>query len=476
VDPEVTEFARSFTRFTEAMNRAVGEAVRSPVRDLLEEFLGEEPSMLPVIAESHPAYDHANVQIALTAYLDQVDRSHRLIGLSGQQRRWMSLSDLVASAHHAGVGIGSVDLVNLPIGPDDTLACVAFGLYLIEDRGAKMGLLLRSGNEERGTTDIGIEIACRDRDAALALLAELRRLMVELNVFRGKMVSFGESRMGHVMAGPIVFHRRPDLSRDAIVLPPGLLEQVERQVFGIAEQRERLRSAGQHVKRGLLLHGPPGTGKTLTVRYVAGRARDHTVVVLTGGGLGMVRAACGLARMLQPSIVVLEDVDLVAQHRVFNEMGNPLLFDVLNEMDGIAEDADVAFLLTSNRADLLEAALAARPGRVDLAVEIPLPDDDARTRLFDLYSAGLDVRISDLERVIVRTSGVTASFIKELVRKAALVAALADGEGTRLTITDEHVRSALDELLDERSNLTRSLLGGAAERPGTDWLRPQAEE
>jgi cell division protease FtsH len=469
VEPEIVDFARSFTRFTDAMRRAVGEETRNPVRDLLDGFLGEDSSTLPVIAESHPAFDHQNVQIALTAYLERDGRSHDLVGLSGQQRRWMSLSDLVASAHHAGVGIGSVDLVNLPIGPDDTLACVAFGLYLIDDGGTKMGLLLRAGNEERGTTDIGIEIVCSDRDAARGLLADVRRLMVERNVFRGQMVSFGESRLGHVMAGPIIFHRRPDLTRDALVLPSGLLESVERQVFGIAEQRERLRSSGQHVKRGLLLHGPPGTGKTLTVRYVAGRAREHTVVLLTGGGLGMVRAACGLARMLQPSIVVLEDVDLVAQHRVFNEMGNPLLFDVLNEMDGIAEDADVAFLLTSNRADLLEAALAARPGRVDLAVEIPLPDADGRRRLFDLYATGLDVRVADIDGIVARTSGVTASFMKELVRKAALLAALGDGEGAPLAITDEHVDAALAELLDERNRLTRALLGGG-DRPGTEWL------
>ena len=142
--------------------------------------------------------------------------------------------------------------------------------------------------------------------------------------------------------GPIVFHRRPELDRAAMCCPEGLLDRVERHVFGIAEHRERLRAGGQHVKRGLLLHGPPGTGKTLTVRYVAGRARDHTIVVLAGGGLGMVRPACALARMLQPSIVVLEDVDLVAQHRGYVE-SNPLLFDILNQMDGIAEDADVAF-------------------------------------------------------------------------------------------------------------------------------------
>jgi hypothetical protein len=59
----------------------------------------------------------------------------------------------------------------------------------------------------------------------------------------------------------------------------------------------------------------------------------------------------------------------------------PLLFAVLEALDGLSDDANVAFLLTSNRVDVLEPALAQRPGRVDLAVEVPLPDAEARRRL-----------------------------------------------------------------------------------------------
>lgn len=311
---------------------------------------------------------------------------------------------------------------------------------------------------------------------------DLRELMVALNVFRNQVISFGESQMGHYGIGPVVFYHRPDVSRDQLVMATGVLESVERQVLGIASQRDRLRASGQHVKRGLLLHGPPGTGKTLSVRYLVSNARDHTVVMLTGGALHLVRPACGLARLLQPSVVVLEDIDLVAEERgAVPGYRNPVLFDVLNVMDGIEEDADVAFLLTTNRADLLEPALAARPGRVDLAVQIGLPDDEARRRLIELYARGLDLHLADLDRVVRRTAGVTASFIKELMRKAALMTAL-EGEGSgRLTVTDEHVNAALDELLADESALTRVLLGGALgekrgpRRPGTDWLLGENE-
>ena len=86
-----------------------------------------------------------------------------------------------------------------------------------------------------------------------------------------------------------------------------------------------------------------------------------------------------MARALAPTMVVLEDVDLIAQERgqPFQPTG-PLLFELLNEMDGLRDDCDVIFVLTTNRADLLEPALAARPGRIDLVIELRIARRVAR--------------------------------------------------------------------------------------------------
>ncbi len=128
----------------------------------------------------------------------------------------------------------------------------------------------------------------------------------------------------------------------------------------------------------------------------------------------------------------------------------------MNQMDGLVGDADIAFVLTTNRADALEPALAARPGRIDLALEIPLPNDAGRRRLLELYGRGLDLTLEQPGVVVERTAGVTASFIKELLRAAALRATL----DSRSQVTDADVGAVLDELLSERAALTRVLLGG----------------
>jgi len=234
-------------------------------------------------------------------------------------------------------------------------------------------------------------------------------------------------------------------------------------VIGVARHSARLLASGQHLKRGILLHGAPGTGKTHTVSYLLGQLPGVTVIVISGRALARITEACSVARTLQPAAVVVEDVDLIAEERTARPGQHPLLFQLLNEMEGLNSAADVTFLLTTNRADLLEPALAARPGRVDLAAELPLPDADARRQLLRLYADRLLLDGVDLDAVIARTEGVTAPFLKELLRKAALLAAEADaaGEGA-LRVTDSDLATALDELLAGRSQLTRLLLGGEA--------------
>jgi hypothetical protein len=84
MDPEATRFARSYQRFIEAMASAASSEAISPVRTLLDEHLGVDSSTIPVISDSFPAYDHVNVQVALTNFLEVDGRSYRLVGLD----RW----------------------------------------------------------------------------------------------------------------------------------------------------------------------------------------------------------------------------------------------------------------------------------------------------------------------------------------------------------------------------------------------------
>ena len=466
--PELADVGR-FARHLVSRFVAQARSADSPgFRALVTGHLGTGVDDLPVVSESWPSYEHVNVQAAVDAWTAVEGRTQRLVGLAQYRHRGsFGLADLLGEQpDHYGVRSGNVTRVARPAGPDgETRECIRAAILLLTDGDDRLAVLLRGpDDEDHAQRATQVEVVASREEAAHALAEELRRLALELNVYRGRVVSFGSSMFGE-RSSVLRFHPRPTMGEEGLILPPSTFDDVRRQVVGVARNRDRLRAAGQHLKRGVLLYGPPGVGKTHTVRYLVSQLVDTTVIELTGETLGGIREACSVARSLQPSMIVVEDVDLIAQQRDHYSGETPLLFTLLNEMDGLADDADVVFLLTTNRADLLEPALASRPGRVDQAVHIDVPDRPARARLVELYRGGLVLEDSRTDEVLDRTEGVTASFLKELLRRAAVLAADRDsGAAGELVVGGDDLVSALEDLLDTRNRMTRAVLGH--DRPG----------
>jgi hypothetical protein len=455
-DSEAREFAASFRSFLEWVHsEAATGRERNEVAALVADFLGDDALGRSVVTRSLPVFEHVNLQTALDAWSREEGRAVDVRGIAIPPHHGpISLQQLVTGDGMPPLRLSAPPLVDLPNGPGSTLACLQLAVLLVTDPAGRYVLLVRGPSEHERTLEV--EIAGLSVEAAQAVHSRLNQLRGQLNVYRGHLLEVGLSPMGSLT---LEFADNPMTTRDEVVLQEVVLGRVERHALGVAAHRDALLAAGQHLKRGLLLYGPPGTGKTHTTRYLMGQLSGYTRLVLTGRALHAIGSASELARDLQPSAIVLEDVDLVAEDRSFGHGSSPVLFELLDAMDGAAPDADLVFVLTTNRADLLEPALAARPGRVDVAIEIDLPDADARRRLLSLYSRSLPLQLTDgeTEEIVERTDGVTASFIKELLRRAMLES-LHEGPPTS-TVGAAHVARALDDLLDTGQQLTRSLLG-----------------
>ncbi|MGW5684824.1 AAA family ATPase [Nonomuraea sp. NPDC003754] len=427
------------------------------------------------VAENLPGWEHVNLQRGVDSYLAAHSPQAEWFGIAGHGREHEDIVNMLAGAARGWERYepGAVDYATAAVGPDETTEVVSLGLVLARSPdGAPVVIGLRGAREH--TPQCRLVVLAQDRPSATRARDEISRRMRENDVYQGQVLSFEWSE--HRGNDLVTFLPRPRMTADQVILPGDVLATIERHIVEIGEHAVRLRANGQHLKRGLLLHGPPGTGKTHTVRYLMGRMRDCTVIVMTGSAIRYVTQAAGLARRLQPAIVVLEDVDLVARDRSYTADGNPLLFALLDAMDGVGADADVTFVLTTNRADVLERALADRPGRVDLAVEIPKPDAGGRAALLRLYAGDLRLE-ADLEPIVARTEGATASFFKELLRRAVLAALPGSGTATVPTLTGAHLGRALDDMLDERAALTRALLGSGerVHHPGADDDEPFPE-
>jgi DNA polymerase III delta prime subunit len=457
LEDEDRELMRVVKRYLQRVDRlAATDAAeeRTPLGVALSEHLGVDAASVPVLTESVSPHRLVDADVALDELT--AERGGTLLGVTGgEQRHHSSVADLISNAH-TRFAPGPVSYEMRATGPHTERRVVAFGVRLLVFAGHPVAIVQRGASPRHGEQSARLEILSADQDAATSLVTELRRLMVERSVLKGRVLSFVPTEYGHDAGA--TFLDRPDVRADDIVLEDGVLERVVEHVVAVGEHREALRAAGQHLKRGVLLYGPPGTGKTLTVRHLLSRTPDTTAVVLTGSSIRFIAAAAEIARTFPPSLVVLEDIDLVAADRGYSPQ--PILFEVLDALDGLEGDADVAFVMTTNHVHILEEALAARPGRVDLGVEIPLPGQEARRRLFRRYAAGLGLSDQALDAAADRAEGTTGSFAKELIRRTVLIAAVR-GDGTG--VADADLETALDDLLSSGAALTRLLLGARGE-------------
>jgi ATPase family associated with various cellular activities (AAA) len=438
---------------------------KNEFRNKIKEHFGEDPINLALVTQGFAKTSHADVYLAVEDYVKGAGRKAQMMGLQGGgivNFKTPALSELIQAGTPAsmfglgGFKVGPVQFINISLAEGRTLACVQTGLYLIEGGGPRLAVLLRSEDFMfTGSGSISLEVLAKERSAAETFLGDVRTSMGKRSIYRGKVLSL-EPGENHLSGVRVKFHSLPKITRDKIILPEGLLKRIERQSVDTTKYREAMLAAGRRLKRGLLLHGSPGTGKTLTAMYIASQMEERTVLMMTGRGMSLLEQTCEMARRLEPALIIIEDVDLIGEERTKNQCTTPILFELLNQMDGLADDCDVMFLLTTNRPDILEPALAARPGRIDQAFKVPLPDAECRERLFELYSDKLTLNVKDMKSFIRRTDGASAAFINELMRKAALFAA---PDGVPIVVEDRHMEEALHELAVEGGAFTRSLLG-----------------
>jgi hypothetical protein len=348
-----------------------------------------------------------------------------------------------------------IETQNLPRSLHETVLCAGNGLYRLKHQGQPYCALLARGQQDGAALSI---LAMR-RETAHGAYAAILEAAKAQNVYRGAVVCVDPPQPIPFGSAPVIrFHELPAVERQQIILPEELMGVLDRNVPGFFASIESLRRAGQHTRHGVLLHGPPGVGKTLVTKYLARQCPKVSVILLTGKSLTLIRESCRLARLLAPSLVVLEDVDLIATERDSNRE-NPLLHDLMDEMDGLGKNADCVFLLTTNRPEVLEPALASRPGRVDQTIFFPLPDLECRRRLLTMMTASLDVTDVPLDGWLERTEGASPAFLQEFIRKVVVMALERGETAAPLRLRQEDFERAMRELVAFGGDLTRNLLG-----------------
>lgn len=290
---------------------------------------------------------------------------------------------------------------------------------------------------------------------------------VEQSVYRNKVLEFAYEAGTKDAYGDIerpsqlrvLFKVVEPVGDDDIIIGEKVKEILWRNIIDLHQRREILKAHHVPVRRGVLLYGPPGTGKTFACRYLCGKLPNATRIIVTGSALHQVNSIFTLARLLQPSLVILEDVDLVFSSREIN-LYSSVLGDMLDQMDGLRPFEDIGFVLTTNAIDRMEAAIKDRPGRISQCIHFGAPEPELRRRYLARYLRHYQCTNLELELLVRDSKGATQAFLKEWVHRSVQIASeRCDDRAKNVELSNEDFKRAMAEMRSFSEGETGRIIG-----------------
>ena len=255
-----------------------------------------------------------------------------------------------------------------------------------------------------------------------------------LKMIRIKMSHFNEAlHKVEPSAMREVLIRKPNVKWEDI----GGLEKAKRNLREMVEmplkEPETFKEAGIKAPKGVLLTGPPGTGKTLLAKAVATESEANFISVKgpeliskwVGESEKGIREIFKKAKQVAPTVIFFDEFDSIGSVRtggLGSGSSDKIVNQLLTELDGVEELNGVSIIAATNRADLIDDALK-RPGRLDSIIEIGLPDEKTRQRIFEIHTRNMPLtKDVDLKKLAKETENFSGADIEAVCQRAGLEA------------------------------------------------------
>jgi AAA+ superfamily predicted ATPase len=241
---------------------------------------------------------------------------------------------------------------------------------------------------------------------------------------------------------------------------------------------ELIEELGLIYPRGVLLHGPPGTGKTTIAKLIA-ESLEAKVTYITGPDLldkFIGESERKIAELLSIQdhlkVVIIDEIDAICKER--DGKNDSVVNQLLAKMDGLEITANLLVIGTTNRMSAIDRALL-RPGRFEIHMEIPLPDESGRLEILKLKTAKMSLRLNaDLAKIASVCVGYSGAELEGLIRNAVSKALLRDPIDPQITEADfdlpVHVESeipgCIKMMLARKNNMI--LVGQSGKRIAKD--------
>ncbi|MFL5341482.1 MAG: AAA family ATPase [Gemmataceae bacterium] len=249
-----------------------------------------------------------------------------------------------------------------------------------------------------------------------------------------------------------------------------VIESLEANIILPLENDELAKELGLKPKRGVLLAGPPGTGKTSVGRALAHRLKskffllDGTIISGTARFYPQVHYLFEQAKQNAPSIIFIDDSDAIFESG--EELG--LYRYLLTVLDGLesASAGRVCVMLTAMDISHLPPALI-RSGRIELWLEMRLPDEAARAAIMSraLASAAALAGSVDVGRLAAATDGFTGADLKRLVEDGKILFAHDKVRGIAPRPATEYFLGAAESVRQNKARYAEAEARARQQRP-----------
>jgi len=323
---------------------------------------------------------------------------------------------------------------------ENTENCLRNGRMLLEKDENRLVATVDINLQHRNS--IQVEAPSRMEKEIEEFITSIGTILEKENFYRKKSFEYGYR---HRFLKP---GKRP---WESIILSPEIKDEIRANTVGFLKKRDRWSDYGIPTRRGIILAGQPGTGKTIVCKALMAEAEGMTCITTNAYGISedeYITELYEMAQDLSPSIVFIEDIDLIGQNR--NEFGyqkGSALLSLLNVMDGIEENREIITVATTNCLDTLDKALGERPSRFDRVIKLGQPTLEQRREFIKLLGRKIPMDEVSQDYIARRAEYCTPAQLQEIVHGLVIEQA---GEMTKeqsyLKISKDDIESAISRI------------------------------